>query len=106
MSFFDRFRRKKEDPEVARRALLMKSGRIGEATILEADVDAEGRLILSYCYTANGVAVGQDQPSFGIDICLKNRSFADATRFHEQSTTGNFRVFFFATKSVEERHTR
>jgi hypothetical protein len=55
MSFFDRFRRKKEDPEVARRALLMKSGRIGEATILEADVDTEGRLILSYCYTVGGV---------------------------------------------------
>jgi hypothetical protein len=55
MSFLSRFRRKKEDPEVARRALLMKSGRIGEATILESDVDAAGQTLLSYCYTVGGV---------------------------------------------------
>ena len=55
MSFFERFRRKKEDPEVARRALLKKSGRIGEATILDSDVDAEGQTVLSYCYTVGGV---------------------------------------------------
>ena len=55
MSFFDRFRRKKEDPEVVRRRTLMTSGRIGEATILDSDVDAEGRMILSYCYTVGSV---------------------------------------------------
>ena len=55
MSFFERFRRQKEDPEVARRTLLKKSGRIGEATILDADVDADGQTILSYCYTVGGV---------------------------------------------------
>jgi len=54
MSFFDRFRQK-EDPEVARRAVLRKSGRIGEATILDSDVDATGRTLLSYCYTVGGV---------------------------------------------------
>ncbi len=55
MSILDKFRRKKEDPEVARRALLVKSGRIGEATILATDVDSEGRMLLSYCYTVAGV---------------------------------------------------
>ena len=55
MSFLSRFRRKKEDPEVARRAGLMKSGRIGEATILDSDVDAAGQTLLSYCYTVGGV---------------------------------------------------
>jgi hypothetical protein len=54
MSFFDRFRQK-EDPEVARRAVLRKSGRIGEATILDSDVDAAGQTLLSYCYTVGGV---------------------------------------------------
>ena len=55
MSFFDRLRRKKEDPEIARRTALRQTGRIGEATILGADVDAEGRIVLSYCYTIAGV---------------------------------------------------
>lgn len=55
MSFLGRFRRAKEDPEVARRALLMKSGRIGEATILDSDVGAAGQTTLSYCYTVGGV---------------------------------------------------
>ena len=55
MSVLGWFRRKKEDPEIARRALLLRSGRIGEATILGLDVDSEGREILSYCYTVAGV---------------------------------------------------
>ena len=49
------FRRKKEDPEVARRALLLRSGRLGEATILEINRDADGNEILSYCYTIGGM---------------------------------------------------
>lgn len=55
MSFLGRFRRSKEDPEVARRALLIKAGRIGEATILGLDIDGQGQTILSYCYTVGGV---------------------------------------------------
>ena len=55
MSLLGRFHRKKEDPEVARRATLKKSGRIGEATILDSDVDADGQTLLSYCYTVGGV---------------------------------------------------
>jgi len=55
MSLLARFRRKKEDPEVARRALLLRSGRIGEATVLSTDIDGEGNEILAYCYTVAGV---------------------------------------------------
>ncbi len=55
MSILGRFRPKKEDPEIARRALLLRSGRIGEATVLATDTDGEGNEMLSYCYTIAGV---------------------------------------------------
>jgi hypothetical protein len=55
MSVLGWFRRKKEDPEVARRALLLKTGRIGDATILSTDFDSDGKEIVSYCYTVAGV---------------------------------------------------
>lgn len=55
MSFLGRFRRNKIDPELERRAVLLKSGRIGEATILGISSDAEGNELLSYCYTIAGV---------------------------------------------------
>jgi len=55
MSVLSRFRRKKEDPEIARRSLLLRMGRLGEATILDTGVDGEGKDILSYCYTIGGV---------------------------------------------------
>jgi hypothetical protein len=55
MSFLARFRRNKVDPEVQRRAALLQSGRIGEATVLGITSDAEGNELLSYCYTIAGV---------------------------------------------------
>jgi hypothetical protein len=55
MSFLARFRRSKVDPEVQRRALLLQSGRIGDATILGIMSDDEGHELLSYCYTVGGV---------------------------------------------------
>lgn len=55
MSLLGWFRRNKVDPEVARRALLLQRGRIGEATILGTDIDMDGYEILSYCYTVGGV---------------------------------------------------
>lgn len=55
MSLLARFRRKKEDPEVARRALLLRAGRIGEATVLGTDLDGDGNAMLSYSYTIGGV---------------------------------------------------
>ena len=55
MSFLDRFRRKKEDPEIARRALLLRAGRIGEATVQGTETDDEGNVMLSYNYTIGGV---------------------------------------------------
>jgi len=55
MSLLSWFRRTKEDPEVARRNLLLRLGRLGEATVLGTDVDSEGKEIVSYCYTVAGV---------------------------------------------------
>jgi hypothetical protein len=55
MSFLARFRRKKEDPEIARRTLLLRAGRVGEATVLGTDVDGDGNAMLSYSYTIGGV---------------------------------------------------
>ena len=55
MSFLGWFRRKREDPEVARRRLLLRKGRLGEATVLDTGIDSEGKEILTYCYTIGGV---------------------------------------------------
>ena len=54
MSFLARFRRKKEDPELARRRVLLQFGRIGEATVLETRKDDNGHVMLSYSYTVGG----------------------------------------------------
>jgi hypothetical protein len=54
MSFLARFRKEKEDPEVARRALLRRAGRLGEATVLGTDIDEDGNAMLSYSYTIGG----------------------------------------------------
>ena len=35
--------------------MLLQSGRLGEATVLEINRDAEGNELLSYCYTIGGV---------------------------------------------------
>jgi hypothetical protein len=55
MSFLARFRRKKEDPEIARRRVLLTAGRLGEATVLETNVDADGNVMLTYNYSIGGV---------------------------------------------------
>lgn len=55
MSLFARFRRRKEDPELARRTALLRSGRLGEAMVLGTDTNDEGHVILSYNYTIGGV---------------------------------------------------
>ena len=55
MSLFSRFRRQKEDPELARRAALLRHGRIGDATVVETNADADGLVTLSYNYTIGGV---------------------------------------------------
>ena len=55
MSLLARLRRKKEDPELARRAVLLRQGRLGEATVLGTDVDGDGHTMLSYSYSIGGV---------------------------------------------------
>jgi hypothetical protein len=54
MSFLARFRKEEQDPEVARRAMLLRAGRLGEATVLGMDLDDEGNVMLSYVYTIGG----------------------------------------------------
>jgi hypothetical protein len=55
MSFLARFRRPKEDPEIARRKILLQAGRIGDATVLGTDLDGDGNAMLSYSYLVGGV---------------------------------------------------
>jgi hypothetical protein len=55
MSLLGRLRRKKEDPEVVRRKLLLQAGRLGEATVLETNSDADGSVMLTYSYSIGGV---------------------------------------------------
>jgi hypothetical protein len=57
MPFLDRFRRKKEDPEVARRARLLRTGRIAEGTIVDIGGEtASGAFThIFYRYNISGV---------------------------------------------------
>ncbi len=62
MSFFDRFRKKKED-EASRIARLLRTGRIGEGTILDNTLDDEGRVThVFYTYNIAGVEYESSQP--------------------------------------------
>ena len=55
MSFFDRFRKKKED-ETARVARLSKTGRIADGVVLDAISDSNGLITqVYYSYTIAGV---------------------------------------------------
>lgn len=63
MSFFARFRRQKEDPEMKRRARLLSTGRIGEGSILDIRNDASSGALtqIFYSYTVNGVEYESSQ---------------------------------------------
>jgi len=54
MTLLGRFRRQKEDPETARRALLRRSGRLGDATVLDKTSDESGQLRITYIYNVGG----------------------------------------------------
>lgn len=60
MSFLARFQRKKADPEITRRARLLRGGRIGEATVLETSKDA-GLITVFYRYNIAGVEYESSQ---------------------------------------------
>ena len=51
----------------------MKSGRLGEATVLGIDLDADGREILSYCYVIGGVDYETVQHLDHEQLSRKNR---------------------------------
>lgn len=54
MSLLARFRRKKIDPEIARRALLRQSGRLGDAMVRDVSPDVSGVINVSYVYDVGG----------------------------------------------------
>lgn len=63
MSFLDRFRRQKEDPEMKRRARLLRTGRIAEGSVLDVHNDPVSGAItqIFYHYTVNGVEYESSQ---------------------------------------------
>lgn len=63
MSFLDRFRRQKEDPETKRRTRLLRTGRITEGSVLDVYNDAASGAItqIFYSYTVNGVEYESSQ---------------------------------------------
>jgi hypothetical protein len=95
MSLLARFRRKKEDPEVARRALLLRAGRLGEATVLGTDVDGDGNAMLSYSYTIGGVDYQAFQRQDAEQLLRKNDYLPGATvtlRFDPRRPANSFVV--------------
>lgn len=56
MAFFDFLKKKKrQDPDQARRLHLIENGRITDGRIIDTYVDNRGREIAFYLYTLNGV---------------------------------------------------
>jgi hypothetical protein len=56
------FRRDKGDPEAARRALLLRTGRIADGCILDVGTDEAGSVThVFYTYTYNGVEYESSQ---------------------------------------------
>lgn len=55
MGLFDIFKRKKIQTESERRAVLLKSGRITEGTIIDSETTPNGDEIVYYFYTIHGV---------------------------------------------------
>jgi len=62
MSIFNRFRRQKEDPELARKALLLRQGRIADGSVLDIGTDAAGATThIFYHYVVSGVEYESSQ---------------------------------------------
>jgi hypothetical protein len=62
MSLLDRFRRPKEDPELARRARLLRTGRITDGTILDIGNNDAGEVThVFYRYHVSGVEYESSQ---------------------------------------------
>lgn len=74
MSFLDRFRRQKEDPEMKRRARLLATGRIAEGSVLDIHNDPATGVIkqIFYNYTINGVEYESSQ---SLDAAQQEREF-------------------------------
>ena len=62
MGLLDLFKRKKADTEAARRALLLRTGRIGEGVVLDAMITDSNEIThVFYTYNINGVEYESSQ---------------------------------------------
>jgi hypothetical protein len=62
MALFDRFRSKKQDPEIARRLWLRRGGRIADGAVFDIGTDPAGsETHIFYSYTVNGVEYQSSQ---------------------------------------------
>ena len=62
MGIFDLFKRKKVDTEAARRAALLRAGRVGEGVVLDVTITDAGDIThVFYTYNVNGVEYESSQ---------------------------------------------
>jgi hypothetical protein len=62
MAFLDRFRRKREDPELGRRVRLLRGGRIAEGSVIDIGTDASGEVThIFFSYNVSGVEYESSQ---------------------------------------------
>jgi hypothetical protein len=62
MGLLDLFKRKKVDTEAARRAALLRAGRVGEGVVLDATITDAGDIThVFYTYNVNGVEYESSQ---------------------------------------------
>jgi len=79
MSLLSRFRRPKEDPELARRSVLRRSGRLSEATVQDSMKDESGATIISYIYNIGGAEYESSQ-SIDADQSQREQDCLPGTR--------------------------
>jgi hypothetical protein len=79
MSLLSRFRRPKQDPEIARRSMLRRSGRLGEATVQDSAKDETGATIVNYIYNIGGAEYESSQ-SIDPDQSQRERDCLPGTR--------------------------
>jgi hypothetical protein len=93
MGLLNLFRRDKGDPEAARRALLLRTGRIADGSILDVGTDEAGRVThVFYTYDFNGVAYESSQTLDAGQLARSRDYFAGAhctVRFDPRQPTNS-----------------
>jgi hypothetical protein len=79
MGFRNLFRRDKGDPEAARRAALLRTGRITDGSILDVGTDDAGNVThVFYTYDINGVEYESSQSLDAEQLARRDDYFAGA----------------------------